>query len=293
MAMSDWMQSVTGRSNSEHQAWRDNYNGGWAAGDWTGNTNDRIAWERAASGEDNSEIRARLPEGLTPEMISGKSTSNANRGGSVGQGASPSQSGGRSPVIGEDPQVKRASGTSVIGAGKFTAARMNFGQGMVADTNFGQSVADALMRFSRPGSNKQEWDDKPAGHGQLYVNGHLVVHDRGWSTAEVAEDIYGDDFSPATLYGWGKAFADMEATLAANGMTTVKQAYESTDKFTGPWEQAGRDIRGWAESTYGKADKAWNEMVQGVNKAIPPSYTSEPMPANPYSGGSAWSMPFQ
>lgn len=104
MAMSDWMQSVTGRTNAEHQAWRDNYNGGWAAGDWTGNVNAGIAWERAAAGEDNPEIRDRLPAGLTPQMISGKATSNPNRGGgssaggSVGQGVSPSQSGAKAPT---------------------------------------------------------------------------------------------------------------------------------------------------------------------------------------------------
>lgn len=56
MAMSEWMESVTGRSNSEHQSWRDNYNGGWAAGDFTGNVNRGIAEERYASGEWNKEI---------------------------------------------------------------------------------------------------------------------------------------------------------------------------------------------------------------------------------------------
>lgn len=281
MAMSDWMQSVTGRSNSEHEAWRENLNGGWAAGDWTGNHNSQIASDRADAGERNPEVLANLPADYRLRPTNpGKG---AGVGGSGGQGASPSQSGGRAPVIAENPQVKRASGTTVIGAGQFSTARMNFGN----------VVSDALSAFSRPGPNKQPWDDSPPGHGQLYINGHLVIHDRGWSTGEVAEDIYGDDFGPASLYGWGKAWADADATLSHYGYPTTKQAYESTNVVTGPWEKAGRDVRGWLDNTYGAADKAWNQMVQEVNKAIPPGYTSEPMPANPYSGGSAWSFPFQ
>lgn len=282
MAMSDWMQSVTGRSNSEHQAWRDNFNGGWAAGDWTGTHNEQIASDRADAGERNPDVLARLPEGyrLNPNPtgpLAGKS------GGSGGQGASPSQSGGRAPVMATDPQVVRASGSSIFQPGSLTMARVNFGQ----------KVADDIAYFSKPGGALQPWDDSPPGHVQLLINGHKVIHDRGWSMAADAEDLYGDDFSPATLYGWGKAFADFNATLSANGYPTVPDYYNSTNSYTDPWSKAGRDVRSWMDSTYGKLDNAWNEMVQGVNKAIPPSYTSEPMPANPYSGGSAWSMPFQ
>lgn len=284
MAMSSWMESVTGRSNSEHQAWRDNLNGGWAAGDWTGNHNQQIASDRADAGERNPDVLANLPADYRLRPVGAGKTAS----GSVGQGASPSQSGGRNPVVMDDPQVRRSGST--LGVGQITGSRVNFGASS-ADANFGQTFASALAAFSKPGPNKHAWDD-PALHGQLYINGHKVVHDTGWSPAEEAENIYGDDFSPATLYGWGKAWADLDATLAANGQVTTKQAYESTDFITGPFGQAGRDIRGWLDNTYSAADKAWNQMVQDVNKAVPPSYPSTPGPANPYAGSSPWSMPF-
>ncbi|MFD1944047.1 hypothetical protein [Paradevosia shaoguanensis] len=44
----DYFDRVTGSTEYERQSWRDSYNGGWAAGDWTGNTNARIAAEREA-----------------------------------------------------------------------------------------------------------------------------------------------------------------------------------------------------------------------------------------------------
>lgn len=41
-----WFNEVTGQTNSSRQAWRDSYNGGWAAGDLTGNINAAIASAR-------------------------------------------------------------------------------------------------------------------------------------------------------------------------------------------------------------------------------------------------------
>lgn len=45
---SEWFDKVTGSNDYERQSWRDNYNGGRAAGDWTGNNNARIDAERAS-----------------------------------------------------------------------------------------------------------------------------------------------------------------------------------------------------------------------------------------------------
>lgn len=44
-----YFESVTGTSDWERQSWRDNFNGGAAAGDWTGGNNARLAAERAAN----------------------------------------------------------------------------------------------------------------------------------------------------------------------------------------------------------------------------------------------------
>lgn len=43
-----WFSDVTGRSSYSQQSWRDNYNGGKAAGDWTGGVNAQLDRERAA-----------------------------------------------------------------------------------------------------------------------------------------------------------------------------------------------------------------------------------------------------
>lgn len=99
MAMSEWMESVTGRSNSEHQAWRDNFNGGWAAGDFTGNVNRGIAEQRYASGEWNNEIahyggftgrNPYVPDGYIVTLSADGNTSyvtRTNAGRSLGTGA--------------------------------------------------------------------------------------------------------------------------------------------------------------------------------------------------------------
>lgn len=41
---------ITGRNEYQRQSWRDNFNGGRAAGDWTGNVNDRLTSERESFG---------------------------------------------------------------------------------------------------------------------------------------------------------------------------------------------------------------------------------------------------
>lgn len=43
---SEWFDSVTGSNDHQRQSWRDSYNGGRAAGDWTGNNNARLDSER-------------------------------------------------------------------------------------------------------------------------------------------------------------------------------------------------------------------------------------------------------
>lgn len=46
--MSSYFDRVTGSNEYERQSWRDSFNGGRAAGDWTGNHNARIEAEREA-----------------------------------------------------------------------------------------------------------------------------------------------------------------------------------------------------------------------------------------------------
>lgn len=270
MAMSDWMQSVTGRTNAEHQAWRDNYNGGWAAGDFTGNVNREIAWERAATGEDNPEIRARLPEGLTPEMISGKSTSNPNRGGSSsggsgGQGASPSQSG----------KPSGTSGGSGKGSSALPGMPSRVGAFGVPTTN-----PDLFGKLFARGNVAHPMDELEK-HGQLVLNGVAIKHDPGFSPAMVIEDIYGE--IAAAVYGAIKAGADANATFGLDSTLDAQRA---------PWEQLGRDFRDATVKAYQDAEKHWNAAVDWAAENIPKGYESTPGNANPYSGGSPWSTPF-
>lgn len=44
-----WFDTVTGTNDFERQSWRDNFNGGNAAGDFTGNVNARLERERSAN----------------------------------------------------------------------------------------------------------------------------------------------------------------------------------------------------------------------------------------------------
>lgn len=43
----DWFDSVTGTNDFERQSWRDNFNGGYAAGDFTGKVNAQLQRERS------------------------------------------------------------------------------------------------------------------------------------------------------------------------------------------------------------------------------------------------------
>lgn len=77
----DWFDTVTGTNDFERQSWRDNFNGGKAAGDWTGNVNASLQSERdqnygaTVSGSSTqysaAEVQAmvaQLPERVQAEM---------------------------------------------------------------------------------------------------------------------------------------------------------------------------------------------------------------------------------
>lgn len=273
--MSAWMEMATGGhyNASSNQAWRDNFNGGWAAGDWTGNHNAQIASDRADAGERNPEVLSYLPADyrLNPNPAS----PNPNRGGSGDQGASPSQSGKPGtggPVVPKDPQVAKAGG-------KFTPSGFGVGQISGAPGYWIDKIKTDYATLLGGGKNKQPMAGKPLEHEQAIVGGHNIVHDTGFSSVEVFETTYGEGDGllpgPTSVYQWVKFAADMSETLAANGYPRLEQG---VDWLTRVPNEVGKAVN--------RAGVDW--LQQNV-----PMVESDPLPRNPYGGNSPWSQPFQ
>lgn len=119
-----WFNEVTGTNDYERQSWRDSYNGGRAAGDWTGNTNARLDAERDAfqgatwSGSSTQPSALELARSFVgPTTVTGTSgtvgTGGGNGGavtggaGAVGTGAGAPNvtTGGVKPKPGEQPKI--------------------------------------------------------------------------------------------------------------------------------------------------------------------------------------------
>lgn len=274
MAMSAWMEAVTGRTNAEHQAWRDNFNGGWAAGDFTGNINRQIASDRADAGERNPEVLANLPPDyrLNPKPV-GPGAGRPS-GGSVGQGVSPSRSGAGGPQVRTEPEVRKA--TQAFGGGALSPARVNaFGGsgGNLVPVTWSQKVISDVLKFQSGGPKRQEDAEKPMQHEQLIVNGWEWVHDKSWSTAEVAATIWGEAelLTPAWAYGWAKTAADFNATLRHNGYPDMPSIIGAAgDLVSG--KLAGKIVENVVVPE-------WNNMVEWVNSNKAP----DPVEWNPYA----------
>lgn len=107
-----WFDRVTGSNEYERQSWRDSYNGGVAAGDWTGNTNARITEERESfqgttwSGSSTQPSALELAQSMVGSgpavgVVGGGSgaTGDGPGNGTVGHSAAPTGGAGRQVVM--------------------------------------------------------------------------------------------------------------------------------------------------------------------------------------------------
>lgn len=267
--MSAWMQMATGGhyNASANQAWRDNFNGGWAAGDWTGNHNAQIAADRADAGERNPEVLAHLPADyrLNPNPAS----PNPNRGGSVGQGASPSQSGKPGGSVGPSQSGKPGAGGPVV---RVEPSVAQAGGKFKPTAGVGQITGDAGYWINKikkdyntmmgGGSAAHPMVDKPMEHEQVIIGGWKILHDPGWSPVEAVEGAWGegDGITSATFwYQPAKFLADVSYTLKHHGYPGLDEGVEWLTRVP---HEAGKNIRqqalDWIEENKESQPVDWN-----------------------------------
>lgn len=243
----DWASQNYGNS-SGNSAWRDNFNDGWAAGDWTGNHNAAIAVEKQLSGDKSG-------------------------GGGIVSAAGPVVTLGNGQKVTKD-QVENAVGKLLANGPKQTTVKTRSPDAVVVKNNVAGSPSGKAVAFEKGGTlttSSSSAKRKPSASvvlkptindeiTQLVIAGQPVPIDTGWSNAAEAEDRWGEGefLSPSWFYAWGVVAAD-----------AVKGA-----------DQA---IKGWASSP---ETKKWatdfdNAVVDGVRAAQSWLNTPVPLPTNP------------
>lgn len=175
-----WFDQVTGSNEYERQSWRDSFNGGMAAGDWTGNTNARLAAERDAfqgatwSGSSTQPSALQLAKSM------------------VGTG----------PALGA---VASGHGSSGTGPGNGVVATAP----TVPTQGPGNGVVTTAPTVPTQGPGRRVVVG-PSSVTSVYAGGNEYPIDRGWSDAADAEDRWGEAelFSPSWFYNWGVWGAD-------------------------------------------------------------------------------------
>lgn len=116
----DYFESVTGRSEYERQSWRDSYNGGLAAGDITGNINERLDQERSDFQGATWSGSSSQPSALQWAQMGGGVASGhvSTPGGAASAG--PGNSGAASASTGGKPVAGPGSGGATTKGGSLT-----------------------------------------------------------------------------------------------------------------------------------------------------------------------------
>lgn len=292
-----WNQNFGEGANpgTNNTGWRDNFNGGWAAGDWTGNHNAQILAEKlvASGGSLSQTERDKAPDHLKPVIDVVKAAVKPRGAQVVGAPAGGGALTGTAPVVHVTPEVLQAA--------KRTLTQLPQVTGLSGFTWGG--VGQALQNLWAGGSTRHPLAPNPAKHEQGVVAGHKIVHDLGWSPMEIMENIYGDAefLTPTWFYSWSKQVADWQKTAEANNVPGPKDVldslhsgtvpYGSTPSPGDPFYEAGLTVRNWAAEKWTQAEAGWNQLVTFANAAVPKANTA-PGPANPYAGNSPYSYPF-
>lgn len=203
-----WFETVTGTSNSERQAWRDNFNGGYAVGAGA------------------SFYNAHLP--------------GAGGGGSLGI----SKSGSDGQVKGSGNAVPTPTGTTVKNVQPTNTGR---GGGPTIEkdwspTRYAPNQAGGPVTTGNPGPGQQAGTGPGTGGGwgggpvklkpkdnpeftQIVMGGHNIVHDAGWSDGGDMEDRWGE---------WGGGIGGlgvMAADLWSTGRVVMRDKVKEADSW--------------------------------------------------------------
>lgn len=217
---------VTGSNEYERQSWRDNYNGGRAAGDITGNVNRRIDAERAQFG-------GHTVSGSSAQMSAAEWA--ASRGDTIEYVGAGGGFNGYAVVTGGAPVPVRTTGVgaATVVAGSTTGpGAAVVGSGVT--TGPGAAVVGGGPR--RDGTGIQLPVDKPGLLMPVYMAGHRMAMDRGWSNAEDGESRWGENefLSPSWFHAWGVAGADTWANLNVENDGPIRTRRVQEDLYNAP-----------------------------------------------------------
>lgn len=185
----DWASQNYGNS-SGNQAWRDNFNDGWAAGDWTGNHNAVIAVEKAA---ESGQVVA-VPANVTAAQL---------------QAAAQRYEKGPEKVV-----VSRSDPTAPVVAnapgGKASGKPVSFDKGGTLTVAPSKQTSAQKKKASQVLTPAMEM-----GATQILIGGRPTTVNTGWSDAGEVEQRYGEAefLSPGWFYNWGVTIADGVPTL--------------------------------------------------------------------------------
>ncbi|MFC3705918.1 hypothetical protein ACFOOL_14265 [Devosia honganensis] len=161
----DWYDRVTGTTEYQRQSWRDNYNDGRAAGDWTGSVNARLDREREAFQGATWSGSSSQPSALelARSMGSGSGTSGASTG-SGGGGSGPGS-----------PRVTTGRGGGGRGSGSnlvlSTPGPLEIG---VKDEGTGLLVGGDWWQSNPWWSDASEWEERYGEPGD-WIGGVVVA----------------------------------------------------------------------------------------------------------------------
>lgn len=220
----DWQndEQTGGRSEYEKQSWRDSYNGGRAAGDWTGNTNARLDAEREAfqgatwSGSSSQPSALELARyiGTIGPGTGGAGTPGAVTAGPGGVGAvtRPGQAG----IVAPGPAAPNKPGVPGVGnpaiglpkqpdptiARRTSTILQQIGPGGPLRPKMEPTVQELLLggmkiQPKRNTSNAEEWEIRYAEPGEWVGGivvmaqdaGHNLALTIGWDSIKSGRDI--------------------------------------------------------------------------------------------------------
>lgn len=225
----EWQESAQtgGMSNHERQSWRDNYNGGRAAGDWTGNHNRDLA---SISGGSFSE---KTGYGSVSKSAGGMYGASARyqsylyevqRHQPVNAPTKVVPAGTRTTYTQHVERVPNGYTTIVVGQPKDVPTNQAApppgsppqapGAQPASTSKLGGRPGVARTQTGRPGMAAPGGRvvQGAAGLGpkieQIWVGGVRVNHDPGWSNGGAMEERWGE--GAGELAGWGTFWADVE-----------------------------------------------------------------------------------
>lgn len=195
---SAWFDSVTGTNDYERQSYRDSYNGGQAAGDWTGNVNKNLdaqrdafqgaTWSGSSTQPSAIQLAQSVPQHVAPAAPQGQWVSTGMRGQKVWVAA---------PVTAGPGAVGAVNASNVPTRGAGAAGWSN----APSATGVGPS---APVVVSDLGPLTPTLETK---NTQLLIGGVAIFPNPGTSDASEIENMMGEGDTPLEPAFWVKQAA--------------------------------------------------------------------------------------